>query len=395
MERNEFDERLRDLLDGATETAPDVWEGIARGLDRRRKLVILRRFSVAAAAAAAMLAIALLVFRGPRTGNQVVAPVETAQVSPVTIDEVPMASIEEQIATFTQHQAVAQAKPVRTFVQPVAPAQPQPVVETPVAEEAPVADAPAETPAAVSAAQPAVVPVDEEAGKLGAEDLPADFWTADEASASRTRTHTSQISILSNLTTVSSEGGLFYKPGAMHSSSQSGKGGAYSLVEPVDSSPKFYMPLTFGLRVDFSLTDRLSIGTGLTYTYLVSRYDLLYNKVRFEDAYNQLHYVGMPLSLSYHFVQTRRVGVYASVAGAVEKCVSQRYVIGSETPKDAVRGVQWSTQAGVGVEFWFVPRVGIYFDPSLAYFFDNSQPLSIRTHQPLQAKLEAGFRFKI
>ena len=143
------------------------------------------------------------------------------------------------------------------------------------------------------------------------------------------------------------------------------------------------------------LTDRLYLGSGLSYSYLVSRYDLLVDKQLFTGAYNQLHYLGIPLTLSYNFVDTRYISVYGSLGAAAEKCISQRYVYGSQTGHEKVGGLQWSTSVGIGVEYWFIPRLGIYFDPSLVYFFDNSQPLSIRTQQPLQARFEVGFRVKL
>ena len=402
MERNDFDKRLRERLEGVTETAPDVWEGISKGLARRRRLVIFRRFSVAVAAAAAVVALALLVFRNPRTGDQVTAPVQTAQVeqpavAPAAPVEAPVevAPIQEQVKQFTQHRAVAAAKVDKKTPQPAEPTDPAetelPVEESAVQQQPSIVQPVNE--------QPAVEPAD---NRLTEDQLPADFWTREgtleDPSIDRTRrTHTSQISILSNLTTVSSDGDLLYIPSAMHASSQSGKGQASSQVEPITATnaPRFYVPLTVGLQVAFPITDRLSIGTGLNYSYLVSQYDMLVDKVMYEGAYNQLHYLGVPVTLSYHFVQTKHVGVYAAAAAAVEKCVSQRYVYGSNTLKEKVGGVQWSAKAGVGVEYWFVPRVGLYFDPSLVYFFDNKQPFSIRTQQPLQANFELGLRFKI
>ena len=396
MERNEFDQRLRDRLEGAIEPAPDVWEGISKGLDRRHRLVVIRRWSVTVAAAAAAVAIALLVFRGPRTAGPVEAPQQTAQVQqPAVTPAVPMeepvetpeiAPIQEQIRSFTRSQAVAVAKVEKPSQQ---------VVEEPA--EAPV---PAEEPEpvpSVESVQQEEVPVD---NRLTEDQLPADFWTREgtleDPSIDRTRpAHTSQIAILSNLTTVSSEGSLLYQPGAMHASSQTGKRAATSKVEPLATSPKFYVPLTLGIQADFSLSDRFSVGTGLTYSYLVSQYDMLVDKVLYQDAYNQLHYLGIPVRFAYHVVQTPHFGFYAAAGGAVEKCIAQRYVFGSNTLNEKVGGVQWSANLGVGIEYWFVPRVGLYFDPSLVYFFDNSQPLSIRTQQPLQAKLEVGIRLKI
>jgi hypothetical protein len=387
MERNEFDKMLRDRLAGVTEPAPDVWEGISRGLARKHRRVLLRSFATGAVAAAAGLAVALLVFRGPQAARQVEAPVRTAQavqsVQPAAPAPAEVAPIATQIAQFTKHQVTAQA-----FIPheaPVTVEEEQPAVETPVTE-APDTETPAvETP--VTSQNDPVEPQHQ----LTEEDLPADFWREDVPAR---KTHTSNLSISSNITTVGSEGDLIYKASPMHSSSQTGSRAA-SAVEPVSGSPKFFSPLSLGLQLEIPLSGPVFLSTGLSYSYLVSQYDMLVDKVRYEGAYNQLHYVGIPLSLSWHFVETPSVGVYASAGGAVEKCVAQRYVYASNTLSEKVAGLQWSARVGLGVEYWFVPRLGLYFDPSLVYFFDNHQPLSIRTQQPLQARFEVGLRFKL
>ena len=385
---------LRDRLVGMTEPAPDVWEGISAGLDRRHRRMVFRRFAVGAVAAAAGLAIALLVFRGPQGEKQVTAPVQTAQteqprdIAPA-VPAGDIAPIAEQIASFTKHQAVAQAVVEKPAVEISAEEQ---VVEP--------SGAPVAVPAEEPASEPAVGPVEEPAvtepadSRLTEDQLPADFWTAEDPAESRNEAHTSQITILSNLTAVASDNDLIYKASPSHASSQTGTR-AKSQVEPYSESPKFFSPLSLGLQFEKSLSGRLSVSTGLSYTYLVSQYDMLIDKKLFEDAYNQLHYVGIPLSLSYHFVETPSFGFYASAGGAVEKCVSQRYVFGGDTMKEKVSGLQWSVEAGIGAEYWFAPRLGLYFDPSLVYYFDNNQPLSIRTQQPLQARFEVGLRFKL
>ena len=396
MERNEFDRMLRDRLEGVTEPAPDVWEGISRGLARRHRRVLLRNFATGAVAAAAGLAVALLVFRGPQAARHVEAPMRTAHAvesvqpaAPAPADMLEVAPIATQIANFTKHQVVAQAVVPK-------PAAPQTVADAVVSDETPVAPAqeqPAvETPAANTPVVQPTEPTEPQQRQLTEDDLPADFWREDVPAP---KTHTSNLSILSNITTVGSEGDLIYKASPMHSSSQTGNRAA-SAVEPVSGTPKFFSPLSLGLQVELPLSGPISVATGLTYSYLVSQYDILVDKVRYEGAYNQLHYVGIPLSLNWHFVETPSFGFYASAGGAVEKCVSQRYIYGHEQPKyEKVAGLQWSARVGLGAEYWVAPRVGLYFDPSLVYFFDNHQPLSIRTQQPLQARFEVGLRFKL
>lgn len=397
MENNEFDKLLRDRLEGMAEPAPDVWEGISKGLDRRRRAVIFRRFSIGVAAAAAVVAIALLVVRGPQSGRQVDAPEQTAQSGPqqpvlspddqaspeVSVPEI--APIADQVAAFTRRQAVAKAdvKDVKE-IKDAQPGQPSVKEETNVEDQPAVKDEPKK--------EDVRKPEGNDNPQLSEENLPAGFWTEEDETSPRK--HTSQISISSNLTTVAGENDLIYKASPMHSSSQTGNR-ASSAVEPVSESPRFFSPLSVGLQVAVPFSERLSLETGLRYTYLVSQYDMLVDKVRYEGGYNQLHYVGIPLSLSLHFIQTSSWGVYASAGGAVEKCVAQRYVFGSNTLSEKVGGLQWSSHVGLGVEYWFVPKLGIYFDPSLVYYFDNSQPFSIRTQQPLQARFEVGLRFNL
>lgn len=383
MAKSEFEQKLKEMLDTYTEAAPDVWEGIAAGLAARRRRVVFRRVSFAVAAAAACLVAGILIFRDPVSKAQQEAPVQTAQVQPTpSVETAPgdeIAPIAEQVAAFTQRQSVAAAD-----------------VRVKVRESQPEKAAPTETvttPETVTMPETVTEPANED-NRLGQEDLPADFWTTEDPSASRTA-HTSQISILSNLTTVASEKDLMYGVGPNHSSSQSGSKQATSVFEPATGTAKFYSPVSLGLQFQAQVANHLYLGTGLRYSYLVSQYDLLVDKQLFKGAYNQLHYLGIPLTLSYKFVDTRRLGVYASVGGAVEKCLAQRYVYGSNAERQKVSGLQWSAEAGFGVEYWFIPRMGIYVDPSLVYFFDNSQPFSIRTQQPLQTRFEVGFRFKI
>lgn len=406
MARSEFDRILKERLEGYVETAPDVWEGIEKGLAARRRRIVARRVSFALVAAAASLVAAFFIFRDPVPASRPEAPVQIAQTDPVqeeqpSAPQLPddgIAPIAQQAAAFVKKNALAQAAPAspvkvqESASEPAGEEQPEERIETVPEQEQEAVQNQEQEPVQPQGAQ--------DEPKLGEEDLPADFWTREEASASGTREHTSQISILSNLTTVASEGDKILGAPSSHSSSQAGASDAsstgYSNVEPLsDGNVKFFSPVSLGIQFKTAVADHLYLGTGLSYSYLVSQYDMLVDKQLFSGAYNQLHYLGIPLNLSYNFVDTKSLGVYASVGGAVEKCVSQRYVYASNTLHQKVAGLQWSAQAGIGVEYWFLPRVGIYLDPSLVWFFDNAQPLSIRTQQPLQARFELGFRFKL
>lgn len=160
------------------------------------------------------------------------------------------------------------------------------------------------------------------------------------------------------------------------------------------------VPVTVGVGVQYELTDRWAIESGVTYTYLNST-----GKSEGMFAYKtsqELHYVGVPLSASYKFVDTKRVEVYARAGGAVERAVAAKRVqtVGttdenlsnSTSQKIDCKGVQLSATVAVGAELKLSQRVGIYAEAGAGYFFDNKQPLSYRTEHPLSLTLQAGAR---
>ena len=161
------------------------------------------------------------------------------------------------------------------------------------------------------------------------------------------------------------------------------------------------VPVTVGVGVQYELTNRWALETGVTYTYLHST-----GKSEGVFTYTttqQLHYVGVPLSASYKFIDANRFEMYARAGGAVERAVSAKRIqtIGtaddnlsnSTTQKIDRQGVQFSTSVAVGAELKLSQRVGIYAEAGAGYFFDNNQPLSYRTEHPLSLTLQAGARF--
>lgn len=401
----EFDNRLREMLSGYTEETPDVWGGIVSGLAARKRWRIIRRVSYGVAAAAACVVAGLLLFT-EQPEKAFVSPTATATADIIT-SSTTLASPEAGTGDIADESASSAAVPVRKSVK-VSRTSGQPAVQD-VTDVAPMEDqirefispdATAQAPeahradVAEGAASDLAVSSDE-IHLVGEDEIPAGFWDEDyESSSASGILKTSQINILSNLTTVASTNGPMAGPSGMYAPSQSGSRPTSVNVEP-QGNPHFYAPIALGLQFKASPAKNFYLGAGLSYSYLVTRYDALIDKEYFEGVYNQLHYLGIPVTAYYNFVNTDRLGVYVDAGASIEKCVGQRYVYGSHTLHQKVGGVQFSANVGVGVEFWFVPRVGIYLDPSLVYYFDGHQPLSIRTQQPLQARLELGFRFKI
>ena len=60
-----------------------------------------------------------------------------------------------------------------------------------------------------------------------------------------------------------------------------------------------------------------------------------------------------------------------------------------------MKGFQYSANMGFGMEYKFIPEIGLYLEPNIVYYFNSDTPASIRTDQPLQIKAEVGFRFHL
>lgn len=162
------------------------------------------------------------------------------------------------------------------------------------------------------------------------------------------------------------------------------------------SDTKYSLPLNFGLQAQFRINSLLSIGAGVNYTMLRSKYDGLIDK-KMHSVKQTLHYIGVPVNLYGMLLQKKGFSLYANVGGSIEKGLRVVYSIKSYDQTDEysspIEGVQYSVNFGVGVEYRFIPLLGIYLEPNAIYFFNSEVPNSLRTDQPFQLKAEIGFRF--
>ncbi|MCC8034480.1 MAG: porin family protein [Rikenellaceae bacterium] len=167
---------------------------------------------------------------------------------------------------------------------------------------------------------------------------------------------------------------------------------------------KHDLPLGFGASVNIGLFDRLSLETGLTYTFMKSKGESSTNNSRYVID-QKLHYLGIPVKVKYDFVRTRFVDVYAAGGFSIEKLVygkqtaSDYYDNVKQTTlseKVKVGSLQTSVGANIGLEFNIDKRLGLYAEPGVGYFFKNgNQPESYRTENPFNFTIKAGFRIKL
>ena len=165
-----------------------------------------------------------------------------------------------------------------------------------------------------------------------------------------------------------------------------------------------HLPIRIGLSVAYALTDRLSISSGLTYTRLSSDIKDASRESKYIGE-QRLHYVGIPVNVSYKVASSRWISLYGTAGVLAEKCVSgttdEGYVENNtmkytNTHDISSKPLQMSVNAGVGIQFDFIDNVGIYAEPGLSYYFDDGSALqTIYKEKPLNFNLNVGVRFKL
>lgn len=161
------------------------------------------------------------------------------------------------------------------------------------------------------------------------------------------------------------------------------------------------LPVSVGLNVRKYLTPRLGVETGLVYSYLRSQAQI---EGAFGYQYTQkVHYLGIPLSLTYSVLDRKRLDFYFIGGVMVEKAISATGQVdvfngatrvSSATNRLSANGVLGSVHVGTGFGYNFVDRLGLYVEPSVNYYFRNdNQPITYRTANRWNINIRMGLRY--
>lgn len=148
-----------------------------------------------------------------------------------------------------------------------------------------------------------------------------------------------------------------------------------------DVEAKHRLPVTLGLSVHYQLNACLALLTGVNYTYLYSEFsNPLYPNVYREQ---KLHYLGIPVGLSWLFWKTSGFSFYLSGSAMLQKCLNEK-------------PWQWSVNASAGAEYAITPLLGIFLQPSLGYYFhDGTSFEHYYKEHPLAPSIEFGLRLHL
>ena len=165
------------------------------------------------------------------------------------------------------------------------------------------------------------------------------------------------------------------------------------------------IPVKVGLTARYNITGRLGVETGLTYSILSSSVKTGNSETgkNWSTGSQTLHYLGIPLNLSFDILNSRYVNIYVTGGGMMEKSISgniktDEYVDGkfarTLTAKISPKGLQWSVNAAAGVQANILPQLGVFVEPGVSHHFKNgSRVRSIYTDKPTDFSLGFGLRY--
>ena len=135
------------------------------------------------------------------------------------------------------------------------------------------------------------------------------------------------------------------------------------------------LPLDFGLMVGYQFAKRVSVESGIVYSYLRS-------------TSQQLHYLGVPVYLKYDIFKGQRYSAYVSAGGTVSRCIA-----GSRTREHPI---QMAASLSTGAEYVFNRGFGIFGEVSMnRYFDDHSSMETYYSLNPYSPSFKIGARLTI
>ena len=165
------------------------------------------------------------------------------------------------------------------------------------------------------------------------------------------------------------------------------------------------MPVKIGASIRYDFNKFLGIESGLTYSFLSS--DLKTGEEGAVSGWSKsvqsMHYLGIPLNLSFNIFSSRYFNAYVTAGGLMEKCVrgslkTDEYLDGkyhgSSSTALKQKGLQWSVNGAAGIQVNILPQLGLYMEPGVSHHFsNNSKVRTIYSDKPTDFSLSFGLRY--
>ncbi|WP_010251527.1 porin family protein [Myroides injenensis] len=164
---------------------------------------------------------------------------------------------------------------------------------------------------------------------------------------------------------------------------------------------KHKAPITASISVGYQLTDKWTVSSGLSYTKLSSELKSGTPSSRVLSE-QDMHYLGIPLQISYKVIGSGNFSLYGAAGGLFEKSVSgevkTRYVVDEKVIDSDKKNlnentIQVSVNGGIGAEYMITKHLGFYVEPGVQYHIKNSSEIgTIYKEKPFSFNTKVGIR---
>ena len=144
-----------------------------------------------------------------------------------------------------------------------------------------------------------------------------------------------------------------------------------------------------GLSARFPISDRLSITTGLDYSWYKSSFTYSVSGEKIQNA----HYLGIPVRLDWTLASNKWLDIYVGGGFEGDFCLGAT-LAGERIAKDDFCA---SLLGAGGIQFNLTKRFGVYVEPALSCTItpENPVPETYRTKHPLMFSVSSGLRITI
>lgn len=157
--------------------------------------------------------------------------------------------------------------------------------------------------------------------------------------------------------------------------------GAVNMLKREKLKMEHNQPISFGIAVNKKITNRISIESGIVYTYVSARIKEDPNMEFKQNDLQYFHYLGVPLSINYKLVEWKKIEFYTSVGGMIQKDIygklnSDSNVdgllnFGKSTSRKVSQGrPQFSATGLFGISYPLYNKLSIFSTFGGAYYFD-------------------------
>jgi len=169
---------------------------------------------------------------------------------------------------------------------------------------------------------------------------------------------------------------------------------------------KHNQPISFGVTVSKNISNRVSLETGITYTYLSSKYESDGSSDLDANDSQHFHYLGIPLAINYRVFEWNKLQVYLTGGGQIQKDFYGRMKTSQNAPalsnaqdyekkNISQKHPQFSVNTSVGLSYPLYNKLAVYTNVGGAYYFDaKNEYETIYSDRKWHLSLNMGIKFE-